>query len=205
MKKNLLKKKLSVVSLSLLIFGVFITGCRQSDKYDSTVQNNITEERSNNSEDDGTVNRTENIKNNKLKAATELEVRFGYDGNPFVLHLDDNETAETIAIHVGTTDWNLPINHYDDYENYEVMQYYDIPSSYDIPSNPKTVSSEKAGEVYYSHPNRIILFYQDAEVTGEYTKVGYIDYSDEFYKAVVNNPVLEDWGTKIVSVTSINE
>ena len=41
------------------------------------------------------------------------------------------------------------------------MQYYDIPSHYEIPSEPEMVTAEKAGEVYYSEPNRIILFYQD--------------------------------------------
>lgn len=133
----------------------------------------------------------------------DLEVHFGQEGEPFILHLYDNDTAVEIAKDVGSADWNLPIYHYDDYENYEVMQYYDIPSRYKIPSNPEKVTSEKAGEVYYSHPNRIILFYQDAEVTGEYTKVGYIDYSDEFFEAVENNPVIEGWGNKIVSISRI--
>lgn len=105
-----------------------------------------------------------------FSAATELEVRFGVEGEPFVLHLDDNPTAAKIAEEVGTAEWDLSIYHYDDYENYEVMQYYDIPERYDIPSNPKTITSEKAGEVYYSDPNRIVLFYHDAQVTGDYTK-----------------------------------
>lgn len=131
----------------------------------------------------------------------DLEVRFGNDGEPFILHLYDNDTAAEIAKGVGSADWNLPIFNYDDFENFEVMQYYDIPAKYTIPSNPETVTSEKAGEVYYSDPNRIILFYQDAEVTGEYTKVGYIDYSDELYESVVNNPVIVGWGNKIVSIS----
>lgn len=35
------------------------------------------------------------------------------------------------------------------------------------------------GMVYYSEPNRIIPFYQDAEVAAEYTPVGYFDYKDQ--------------------------
>lgn len=50
----------------------------------------------------------------------------------------------------------------DEDADYDVMQYYDVSSRYDIPSNPETVTSEKAGEVYYSDPNRIVLFYHDA-------------------------------------------
>lgn len=82
-----------------------------------------------------------------------------------------------------------------------VSGIYDIPSRYEIPSNPKTITSEKAGEVYYSEPNRIILFYGDAEVSSEYTKVGYFDFTKELKQAVENNPVLEDWGNKIVHIS----
>ncbi|MDE6608574.1 MAG: hypothetical protein K2K54_12605, partial [Lachnospiraceae bacterium] len=55
--------------------------------------------------------------------------------------------------------------------------------------------------VYYSEPNRIVLFYGDAEVTGEYTQVGYFDDTEEFCSAVENNPVLEGWGNKLVLIS----
>ncbi len=135
------------------------------------------------------------------QAATELTVRFGDEGDSFTMHLYDNDTAAAIARHVGTSDWRLPIYHYDDYDNWEVMQYYDIPSRYDIPSDPEEVTTEAAGTVYYSEPNRIILFYQDGEVSAEYTPVGYFDYTDDFLRAVEENPVLEGWGNKIVCIS----
>lgn len=127
------------------------------------------------------------------------------DGEPFILHLYDNETAAAIAGHVGTANWRLPIYHYDDYENWEVMQYYDIPSRYEIPSGAETVTSEKAGEVYYSEPNRIVLFYGDAEVSGEYTRVGYFVDTEEFREAIENNPALEGWDTKMVLIGSVEQ
>lgn len=133
--------------------------------------------------------------------ATELVVRFGDRGESFILHLYDNDTAKAIARHVGTADWRLPIYNYEGYENWEVMQYYDIPSRYEIPSNPETVTEEAAGTVYYSEPNRIVLFYGDAKVTGEYTPVGYFDDTEEFRSAVEDNPVLEGWGNKIVQIS----
>ncbi|WP_322201902.1 cyclophilin-like fold protein [Acutalibacter intestini] len=133
-------------------------------------------------------------------SATTLTVRFGDQGAPFTMHLYDNDTAAAIARHVGTADWRLPIYHYDDFENSEVMQYYDIPSRYEIPSNPENITSEKAGEVYYSEPNRIVLFYGDAQVSGEYTPVGYFDATEDFVRAVEENPVLEGWGNKIVQI-----
>ncbi len=135
-------------------------------------------------------------------ANIDLKLTFGYEGSTFTLHLYDNDTALAIARHVGTADWNLPIYHYDDYENWEYFQYYDIPSHYEIPDGSDKVKSEKGGEVYYSHPNRIILFYNDAEIEGTYTKIGYFDYTDDFVTAVEENPVLEGWGNKIVSISS---
>ena len=137
----------------------------------------------------------------KIGDTSELEVRFGYEGESFILHLEENDTAAEIARNVGEAEWNLPIYHYDDYENYEVMQYYDLPSRYVIPSAPESVNTQKAGEVYYSHPNRILLFYQDGGVKGEYTKVGYFDYTDTLREAVENNPVIEGWGKNIVSIS----
>lgn len=140
------------------------------------------------------------MENQETGQVTELEVRFGDDGEPFMMQLEDNETAAAIARYVGTSDWRLPIYERDSDADYDVMQYYDVSSRYDIPSNPETVISEKAGEVYYSHPNRIVLFYHDAEITGEYTKIGTFDATGEFVTAVEENPVLEGWGNKIVQI-----
>ncbi len=131
----------------------------------------------------------------------QLSVRFG-DSDSFTLHLYNNQTADDIARHVGTADWDLPIYHYDDYDGWESFQYYDVNRRYDITDLGETVTAEKGGEVYYSHPNRIILFYQDAEITGEYTPVGYIPFSQALVDAVKNNPVVPGWGNKMVSISA---
>lgn len=195
MKKNFLL-------IPALTLALVLTGCGNSDNSQSvsqTTSNTAATESAiaDNTSDETTVSET-------LASAAELEVCFGDRGTPFILHLYENETAAAIARHVGTENWRLPIYHYDDYENWEVMQYYDIPARYEIPSNPETVTTEKAGEVYYSEPNRIILFYGDAEVSNEYTRVGYFDYTEEFKTAVENNPVIEGWGNKIVLINSID-
>ena len=196
MKKNFLLIPALTVVISL-------TGCGNSDNSQSVSQttSNVAATESviadNNTSVETSISET-------LASADVLEVCFGDRGTPFILHLDENETAAAIARHVGTENWRLPIYHYDDYENWEVMQYYDIPARYEIPSNPETVTTEKAGEVYYSDPNRIILFFGDAEVSNEYTKVGYFDYTEEFKNAVENNPVIEGWGNKIVLINSID-
>ena len=80
------------------------------------------------------------------------------------------------------------------------MEYYDIPSRYDIPDNGTAVTEAHAGDVFYSHPNRIVLYYRDVEINEEYTKIGTFDVTDEFVSAVENNPVLEGWGNQIVVI-----
>ncbi len=205
--KNTILKKISFLFICTFISIPILTGCQQ--KENNSKENDkllLTENDTSfdNISDNNTDNKIDN--NNDINnIETKLEVCFGDGSEAFILHLYDNDTATAIARHVGTENWRLPIYHYDDYDNWEVMQYYDIPSRYDIPSNPENITSEKAGEVYYSEPNRIVLFFGDAQVTGEYTKVGYFDNTEEFRAAVENNPVLEGWGNKIVLINSIDQ
>lgn len=200
-KKGDIMKKITLKNISVvLVLSLFVTvsaRCSQSPNDNTT--NPSTNSTTGSSSSQTTESSSENKSNGA--ASTELIVRFGDDGDPFVMHLYDNETASAIARHVGTADWRLPIYNYEGYENWEVMQYYDIPSRYEIPGNPEMVTEEAAGMVYYSEPNRIVLFYGDAEVSGEYTSVGYFDNTEEFRNAVKNNPVLEGWGNKIVQIS----
>lgn len=138
----------------------------------------------------------------QLENVTELAVRFGDEGEPYTLHLDENVTTTALVTALGDSSIRLPIYHFDDYENWEVMQYYDIPSHYEIPSEPQAVTEQHGGEVYFDADlNRIILFYQEAQLSGEYTRIGYFDYSDDFVASIENNPVLEGWGNKIINIS----
>lgn len=210
MKKDFMKKRMKskgMVFMSLfLLTAVLLSGCGESgekEKQNTGSTADVTQESKtlDGNTTDSTDEQNKTADDVSKTSAGELEVCFGDKGNPFMLQLNDNDTAAAIARHVGTSDWRLPIYEDDEDADYDVMQYYDIPSSYDIPSNPEKVTSVKAGEVYYSDPNRIVLFYQDAEVSEEYTPVGHFDATDEFVEAVKNNPVLEGWGNKIVLIT----
>ncbi len=194
-----MKKRFSIILSFMLALGVLLTGCSNSS-VDSTSESSAV---SSVQEDGGSADKdlTEETENTSSQPKTELVVRFGEEGEPFTLHLYENATAAAIVKHVGSSDWNLPIYHYDDFDNWEVMQYYDIPDRYEIPSAPEEIAEEKAGTVYYSEPNRIILFYKDAKVSGEYTPVGYFDYTEEFLDAVEKNPVIEGWGNKIINIS----
>ena len=183
-----MRKTITYVLFSVLL-AVSLTACSGEKQMDSTSGNSVLSE-------SGAVT------SNANDTAAELTVRFGDSGDPFTLYLEDNDTAAAIARHVGSADWRLPIYHFDDYDGWEVMQYYDIPSRYEIPPNAETVVSEQAGQVYYSEPNRIVLFYHDADITGEYTLVGHFEATEDFVAAVEENPVLEGWGNKIVNISA---
>lgn len=185
----------------IMVSAAILAGCGQEEEPQTTgdVSQSAIDAGEDTEAESGTESETM-ADSQAVSNVSELEVRFGDDGEPFMMQLLDNETAAAIARHVGTSDWRLPIYENDADADYDVMQYYDVSSRYDIPSNPETVTSERAGEVYYSDPNRIVLFYHDAEITGEYTKIGTFDATEEFVTAVEENPVLEGWGNKIVQI-----
>lgn len=196
-----MKKKIRFCMMNILVIALLasLVGCgSESSSLQNTADDTELAQDAESSQQDQDTEEAEE----SSSVVTELYVQFGSDGETFVLHLYDNDTAAAIANYVGTTTWQLPIYHYDDFEDWEVMQYYDIPSRYEIPDNAESITSEQGGTVYYSDPNRLVLFYQDAEVSGDYTLVGTFDYTEEFVTAVEENPVLEGWGNKIIIVSA---
>lgn len=135
----------------------------------------------------------------------DLNVQFGYEGSPFTVHLYDNATTVELARNITDAGRNLPLYDYDDFDECEVLQYYDIPSYYSFPGGDSVaVTSVKAGEIYYSAPNRVILFLVDQEVEGEYTPVGFFENAGEVQSAFLNSQPLVDWDCKVVPVTYKN-
>lgn len=199
MKKQMKKRMLQMAAATILTADL-LAGCSQDAR--ETAGGSV-EDSSSSSTADTTVQAGDGETQAVQAGAdvTELEVHFGDSGDAFMMQLEDNDTAKAIAGYVGTSDWRLPIYERDDDADYSVLQYYDIPSRYEIPSNPETVTMAQAGDVYYSDPNRIVLYYQDAEISEEYTKIGTFDATDEFVTAVAENPVLEGWGNKIILIS----
>lgn len=181
-----------ILQTSLIIFlSLMIVGCSNQEDKPSAPTNQTTQNNTN----------TESFGSNFTESKIpDITIQFGNDGKLFTMNFENNQTALTIARNIGQEGKNLPIYNYDNFDNYEVMQYYDIPSSYTIPTNPKTVNSQKAGEVYYSAPNRIVLFYQDTNIPGEYTKIGTIENAGDLKSAIENNPVQEGWNNKLVLI-----
>lgn len=192
-----MKKQLTGLLCLVLTLGIVLTGCGNSTQTpsDDSVETSSTRSMVEQNTENSSGNEENNIPSS---GTTELMVHFGDDGEPFTMVLENNSAAQTIAGYVGTTDWRLPIYSYDESD---VMQYYDIPSRYEIPDNSETVTEAHAGDVFYSEPNRIVLYYHDAEISEEYTKIGTFEATDDFITAVENNPVLEGWGNKIVRIS----
>ena len=190
-----MKKQFAALIGLLLALSVPMSGCSSSSG--SSVSDS-SEESSSVSSSQAASQSSEEEDNIPSLNATELTVQFGDAGESFVMHLEDNSTAAAIAGYVGTTEWRLPVYSYDESD---VMEYYDIPSRYEIPDNSETVTEAHAGDVFYSDPNRIVLYYHDAEINEEYTLIGRFDATEEFVDAVENNPVLEGWGNQIVVIS----
>ena len=189
------KQFVSIIGL-LLTLSIAMTGCGGSPEISGSSSGTQIEEQSPSiTQEDETG---EDAQENQVPAMAELAVRFGVDGEPFTMRLEDNSTAAAIAGYVGTSDWRLPVYSYDESD---VMEYYDVPSRYEIPDNSVVVTQAHAGEVYYSDPNRIVLYYHDAEINEEYTLIGTFDATDEFVSAVENNPVQEGWGNQLVLIS----
>ena len=201
-------QKSGILCLSLLLgITMLMTGCgRRRDDQMQNAENNSPAHTSSDAENINRISPTSEIA--ELEdgfsavrydgSVTELTVRFGDSGDSFVMHLEDNSTAAAIAGYVGTAEWRLPVYSYDESD---VMEYYDIPSRYEIPDNSETVTEAHAGDVFYSDPNRIVLYYHDAEINEQYTRIGTFDATEEFVDAVENNPVLEGWGNQIVVIS----
>lgn len=138
---------------------------------------------------------------NETFSGKTLNVKLGYEGKTYVLELFNNQTAEDIYNHVSLATWNLPIYEFSGYDNADKYQYYDIPSRYKVTSNPESINIEQVGDVYYSEPNRMIMFFRNAEIPVNYTKVGKIKIDNDFTKNVEENPTLQGWGNKMIIIS----
>lgn len=117
----------------------------------------------------------------------------------YEIELIDNEVSERFVRLLQDYTRVLPLYVFDGSNNTDVLQYYDIPSSYDIPSGtPELVTNESAGEVYYSQ-GRIMIFYRDAELEGNFVRIGSTLTTEGLEDAVNSNP-LDSWGNRRVTI-----
>ena len=94
------KPFVSIIGL-LLTLSIAMTGCGGSPEIsESSSSAQIEEQSSSITQEDETG---EDAQEKQIPAMAALVVRFGADGEPFTMHLEDNSTAAAIAGYVGTS------------------------------------------------------------------------------------------------------
>ena len=151
--------------------------------------------------DTAQTDRIQEDTNEEAAVLPNIYLRLGEtDDRPsYEIALEDNEVSVRFVRILQDMTRVIPLYVFDGSENTDVFQYYDIPSSYNIPDGtPEMVTSEKAGEVYYS-AGRIMIFYKDAEIEGNYVKIGETLTTEGLEDAVNSNP-LDAWGNRRVTI-----
>lgn len=206
-----MKRKMAALVTCGLLTGILLTGCGREETAPAAPPREVIEgddasEASSQADEaeeasDGTVAETQSASaESSANGMPGMTMQFGYDGPIYTVELEDNDTAATLADYAARGEYNLPIYTYEDYENEDILQFYDIPSRYEIPDDAQHYTEEKAGELYYSYPNRVILFYQDAQIEGDYTKIGTLTSTEGLVDAVRDNEPLRDWNCLVIPV-----
>ena len=100
----------------------------------------------------------------------DVHVRFGRTEFDVVLY--DGTTKELLMSQLSSSEMMLPTS----YDLNNECKYYDIPSRYLSYMGIETeeITEVKEGDMLINDEGRLFLYYKDAEVSGEYMRVGYI-------------------------------
>ena len=203
------KRKVGKLIGCLMLAGAMLSGCGNNAAQQEVPSDTlVSEERTIDQAQQAAADQQATVIENDSAEDTDtdemiLEIQLGYNGNVYRLNLYDNVTAQELYRDLGDRHYNLPIYHYNDFEQADVIQYYDLPTRYSYTvGDTVEVKEAKAGELYYSDPNRIILVYRDTTLEGEYVPIGMVDIEDpeEFARGMENSAVLDDWDCKVVPV-----
>jgi len=148
-----------------------------------------------------TAVQTEAASEDTLEELPLIYLRLGEDSRrpSYEIELIDNEVSVRFVRILQEMTRVIPLYTFDGSENTDVLQFYDILNRYDIPDGtPELVTSEKAGEVYYSN-GRVMIFYKDAEVEDNYVYIGKTLTTEGLEDAVNSNP-LDEWDNRRVTI-----
>lgn len=107
-----------------------------------------------------------------------IGVGIGVDGPVFNATLYDTDTSDYLISQIRGETMLLPLS----YDQEGVAKYYDMPQK--APEHAEQVESVRAGEILLDGGDRLIVYYQNTEVNGSYTKVGQIEDPAGFAQAV---------------------
>ena len=103
-------------------------------------------------------------------AIPDVHVRFGTTEFDVVLY--DSATKELLMSQLSPSEMMLPTS----YDMDNVCKYYDIPSRYLSYMGIVTeeITEVQAGDLLINEDGRLFLYYEDAEISGDYMRVGYV-------------------------------
>lgn len=103
-------------------------------------------------------------------AIPDVHVRFGTTEFDVVLY--DSATKELLMSQLSPSEMMLPTS----YDMDNVCKYYDIPSRYLSYMGIVTeeITEVQAGDMLINEDGRLFLYYEDAEISGDYMRVGYV-------------------------------
>lgn len=163
MKKKIIK---SLFLLAVLLGGVM--GCSKNEQ--NTLSENDSQENSSNMSNPQDEDEITNV---------EINV----NNTNFLVNMDNTPTGKALMARLPSTSMRLPTS----YDQDGVLKYYDMPMN--IVSNPEKITNVSTGDLLMDGNDRLILYYQDAEINGEYTKVGKIENSDGLAEALGDGEV----------------
>lgn len=163
MKKNIFKKISVVISLLVTISIMFIS-CSSNTNDVSQNESEVVINSSTDSESS----------NNYLR----LGIGIGTNGPVYNATIYNNDTGKYLLSQITGNTMLLPSS----YDQDGVLKYYDMPRN--APTNPEEIEDVKAGEILLDGGDRLLLFYEDTNYSGNFTKVGYIEDVSGFASSV---------------------
>lgn len=173
--KNLLVFFISTLLTSLLLAGCGSTSASGRDSAGNTAS---VDETGNIGEEQLAILDEENTASENNSQTMRIGVGIGLSGPVFNATLYETNTSEYLVSQIRGDTMLLPYS----YDQNGVMKYYDMPSK--APEDEEAVEAVSAGDILLDGGDRLIVFYQDATLSGSYTRVGYIEDPAGFAEAV---------------------
>lgn len=159
------KKAMGKVFLAIL-FVTVLTGCSTQEEADTN------------------ENTSPNTRSVSARSSTEQEianVEISVNNVTYTVIMEDTPTGRALVSRLPSTSMRLPAS----YDRDGVLKYYDMPN--EVVSDPEEITTVSAGELLLDGNDRLLLFYQDTEAVGTYTRVGRIENSEGLAEAVGND------------------
>lgn len=166
MKRRFFRK----LALVLLLIGVMAGCSRQED--------NVSDE---NGEQNGQTSSSLTGNNSDQAIANVL---INVNDAEFTIQMNDTATGRALVSMIPSTSMRLPTS----YEQDGVLKYYDMAR--EVVSDPEELSSVSAGELLLDGNDRLLLYYEDTELNGSYTRVGRIEDATGLAEALGDSDVV---------------